>query len=270
VNHSLSVYRFRWVALQLEQLRTCYTLDGLRTTLASLPQGLEDTYVRILSKVSEPNRNIVHKLLYWIIFAEVPLNLEAAAETVKLDVDDAVFYSESRRLRNNKTLLRLRPSLITLIPKTEESDPELVTLSHASVKEFLLSSRINGYAIECFYISETLASVYVAETCVAYLSHCFAARQIYVDPTWYSQKVKDFPLVEYTRMFWDTHVRKSQTKDTTRLTALVRKFVSSLFLSRFAARYHSSQSYPSRTSAFATNGRTRLDLEYQRLSPGVS
>jgi hypothetical protein len=135
-----------------------------------------------LASIPEANREIAHRLLYWIIFAETPLDLLAAAETVKLDVDRPIFYSENRRLRDSKTLLRLCPSLITLKPITVESDPEFLTLSHASIKEFLLSSRINSYTISCFHIPGIGALIYLAESCVSYLLH--VPRPYIVFKTW--------------------------------------------------------------------------------------
>ncbi|CAO2649247.1 Nn.00g066320.m01.CDS01 [Neocucurbitaria sp. VM-36] len=235
---------FRWAALQIEQLRKCYTLDGLRITLTSLPRGLEDTYVRILSEIPEPNRPVVLKLLYWIMFVEMPLDLAAAAETIKLDINADMFYKEGRRLRNPRTLLRLCPSLITLIPRTEPSDPEYITLSHASVKDFLLSERIRDDSIGLFHISRVRAPLYVTESCVAYMLH--VSNEIYdVDATdWYWQMFKKFPLLEYARIFWDTHVRKTHTIETEKLNMLVLEYASSQLLQRLSAMFPSEKPYP--------------------------
>lgn len=200
--------------------------------------------MRILSDISEYNRPVVLKLLYWITFAEMPLDLAAAAEAIKLEINDEIFYSDSRRLRNPRTVLRLCPSLITLIQRTDPADPEYLTLSHASVKEFLLSGRIRNEAASFFHISRIEAPLYIAESCVAYLLHISRELEEHCSEDWYWQKFKRYPLLEYARIFWDTHVRKTQTKDSQRLNAFVLEYVSSRLLREISAGFSTNMPYP--------------------------
>ena len=37
-------FRFRWVALQLNELKECRTRADLKKQLADLPEGLQETY----------------------------------------------------------------------------------------------------------------------------------------------------------------------------------------------------------------------------------
>ena len=227
----------------MDEVRRCYTLDGLRKTLKSLPRGLETTYMRILAEIPEANIHVALRLLFWIVSAEVPLDLAAAAETVKLDIEEHIFYSEDRRLRNPRILLRICPSLITLTRKDNPSEAEYLTLSHASVKEFLLSGRLQGGPLNNFHVSGTQASLYVAESCVAYLLHIALHDPIAVEG-WYWQTFKKYPLLEYVRIFWDTHVRKSQTINTERLNSLAIEYLKSNLVCRISEYFLPGNLYP--------------------------
>ncbi|EPE28002.1 Ankyrin repeat-containing protein [Glarea lozoyensis ATCC 20868] len=234
---------FRWVALQLDEVTKCYTLDGLRKTLKSLPQDLESTYIRILSEIPEASQHVVQRLLLWIVSAEVPLDLVAAAETVKLNIEDSDFYSEDRRLRSSRTLLRLCPSLITLTQKDDLSGVECLTLAHASVREFLLSERLRNTPLNSYHFSMEQASIYVAESCVAYLVHV-ANTQLDLTENWYWTTFKKFPLLEYARIFWDTHTRKVQSADTKRLNTLVIDYFSSSLVTKISESFTAHNMHP--------------------------
>jgi hypothetical protein len=52
-------FRFRWVALQLNELKECRTKTDLKKQLADLPQGLDKTYDRILLGIKEKDHSYV-------------------------------------------------------------------------------------------------------------------------------------------------------------------------------------------------------------------
>ncbi|KAF2828774.1 hypothetical protein CC86DRAFT_197971 [Ophiobolus disseminans] len=184
------------------------------------------------------------------------MDLAAAAETVKLDINDTVFYSESRRLRNPRTLLRLCPSLITLIRRTEPSEPEHVTLPHASIREFLQSTNMYSSTIGLFHISSIAAPLNVAESCVAYMLHISdnvvvedyhkalhaSPLRVVLTPDRYWPTLRQYPLLEYARVSWDTHVRKTSGKETGRLQKLVFDYLSSELVCELATHFPSGNS----------------------------
>ena len=65
-----SSIRFRWVSLQLEELMKCTSLYTLKSTLASLPLTLDDTYQQMLDKTEPSSRKQLMILLQWICFSE--------------------------------------------------------------------------------------------------------------------------------------------------------------------------------------------------------
>ena len=59
----LAISRFRWVALQLDEVAKCRTMGTLRTVLSSLPRTLDETYARTLGKIEEADKPQVFHIL---------------------------------------------------------------------------------------------------------------------------------------------------------------------------------------------------------------
>jgi len=78
----------------------------------------------------------------------------------------------------------------------KESDSTFwVTLAHFSVKEYLISTRIQQSDVKFYGIGEVEANTAIAETCLAYLLQ-------FDQPDPPSETVyEDFPLVEYAARF---------------------------------------------------------------------
>jgi len=74
------IVRFRWVALQVTELRGCVNKSTLKAQLRSLPKGLNESYDRLLLKVPERHRNHVKRILGWIAFSARPITVLEAAE----------------------------------------------------------------------------------------------------------------------------------------------------------------------------------------------
>ena len=56
-------FRFRWVALQLNELKECRTKMDLKKQLADLPQGLIEIYDRILLGINEKDHDYAKMFL---------------------------------------------------------------------------------------------------------------------------------------------------------------------------------------------------------------
>ena len=90
------LFRFRWVACQIDTLRKCLKLDILRKALRSLPKTLEETYMRILLEIDEEYQQDAIKILQWIAFCAQPLQLREVAEVIAIDSN--FHFSHDRRL----------------------------------------------------------------------------------------------------------------------------------------------------------------------------
>lgn len=81
----LSSNRFRWIALQLDELERCYNIRKINAQLDALPKSLEESYERILTRSECPAE--LHRLLCWLAFSTRALSLEEFAEVVAIDFE---------------------------------------------------------------------------------------------------------------------------------------------------------------------------------------
>ena len=108
-------FRFRWVALQLNELKECQTKTDLKKKLADLPQGLDKTYDQVLLRIKEQDCSYAKTLLQWLCFAVRPLTLEELATTVAFDfsAENGVEYKSDNKLQDIKDVLKTCSSFIT-------------------------------------------------------------------------------------------------------------------------------------------------------------
>jgi hypothetical protein len=83
-----SFFRFRWVALQLMELKKCPNRRSVMSQLDSLPKGLYETYDQILAKIDE-QADHTKTFLRWLCFSIRPMTLAEMSETIVVDLDAA-------------------------------------------------------------------------------------------------------------------------------------------------------------------------------------
>ena len=107
-------FRFRWVALQLNQLKKCRTIADLKNQLDDLPQGLNETYDRIIMGIEEADHGYVKLFLQWLSFAVVPLSLRELAATAAVDLSagNGPEYKSDHELQDIKDVLRICSSFV--------------------------------------------------------------------------------------------------------------------------------------------------------------
>ena len=107
-------FRFRWVALQLNELKECRTRTDLKRQLAELPQGLEKTYDRILLGIKKKDCSYVKVFLQWLSFAVCSLKLTelAATAAVDLSAENGPEYISDNELQDIKNVLKMCSSLV--------------------------------------------------------------------------------------------------------------------------------------------------------------
>ena len=107
-------FRFRWVALQLNELKECRTKTDLKRQLADLPEGLEETYDRILLGIKKKDYNYVKLFLQWLSFAVHPLRLRelAATAAVDLSAENGPEYKSDNELQDIKDVLKMCSSFV--------------------------------------------------------------------------------------------------------------------------------------------------------------
>jgi len=110
---------FRWVALQLDSLECCRIAQDVDECLESLPEGLDETYDRILSKITGQDRKWAIRILQCLAFSARLMTLNEVGEVVAFNPDNGQF---NQRLPNPKAVLEICSSLITISSGTGEME----------------------------------------------------------------------------------------------------------------------------------------------------
>jgi hypothetical protein len=203
---------------QLEIMKKCLTPAMVRAELKRMPDTLDHMYDKILQGIPRLHQHYIRAALYWLAFSARPILLPELAEAVIIDVEDESFDPENSRLRNDSLILSLCGSLVTTsdwvrTPKTRDwmdekrmmefgsVDPKrkVISLSHYSVKEYIISQRLCNSNLSQFYISEKLAHQLLAKSCLIYLLE-FNKGGIasHID-------FREFPLLHYCAYNWIRH-----------------------------------------------------------------
>jgi ankyrin repeat protein len=135
--------------------------------LDELPETLDETYERILSKIPRKKRNMAHKLLHYLAFSGPGSNFLAfLAEIMVVDIDQNNFSPENRFLNPKADLLEICTCLVTF----HEGDGEdSIAFAHYTVKEYLTSQRILLGPAAAFYVSRAAYDFLAARTYLVYL-----------------------------------------------------------------------------------------------------
>ena len=107
-------FRFRWVALQLNELKGCRTKTDLKKQLSDLPQGMDKTYDQILLGIKEKDHEYAKIFLQWLCFAVRPWTLNELATTAAIDlsVENEPEYKSDNELEDIKDVLKICSSFI--------------------------------------------------------------------------------------------------------------------------------------------------------------
>ena len=166
---------FLWVALMLKELESSSTIDEIEIALSSLPDGLNEVYERILTRLHNTlkpsRRNFCCRLLKWITLAKIPLRLNEVEEALKLEYATATGDSTFTQnlLCSVRELELVCGSLVTVKNR-------LIQLIHLSTKEFLLTpvdSSPLQHTLHAFLIQRAEDSALIASICETFISpHC--------------------------------------------------------------------------------------------------
>ena len=162
--YSTDMSRFRWLQCQLDEISKMKQVKTIRQALNKLPQGLEQTYERILINVPECNVDIVRRVLLWLAFSALPLPLEELHEMIAIE-KDLPKIDEDALLSSPQDILDMCGSLLSV----SDHDGK-VKLAHLSVKDYLLSAAIVQSKVSSFALSVKESGEELAVDCLTYLS----------------------------------------------------------------------------------------------------
>ncbi len=194
------LFRFRWTACQLEVLRH-HSSSTIRDALGDLPEGLEETYERILRGINHAREKDARRLLQCLAVAIRPLRVEELSDilTMKFDAGQLPKYAANRRDENSEEEILLAcSSLITII---DVDGSRVVQFAHFSVNEYLIKSkRLAGAGMP---LSQYHILPHSAHTLLAQASLCVL---LALDGQVDKESVKNFPLAKYAGRYWIDHV----------------------------------------------------------------
>ena len=193
--------RFRWVYCQLDTLRRCMP-SSLRKALNELPITLDDTYERALEGIPQEKRQYAHRLFQCLVTAIRPLSIEELAEIFAIDFDPKSEPNLVEGWRPDNPEEAVLSACSTLISIIEDDGSKIVQFSHFSVKEFLISDRLqlsNLGNIRQYHILLDAAHTVLARACLTVL--------LQLDENADKKFLARFPLVFYAAEHWVNHVK---------------------------------------------------------------
>ncbi|KAL7930526.1 ankyrin repeat-containing domain protein [Trichoderma chlorosporum] len=153
---------FQYVRCQFEVLRKLTSPSEIQHALDDLPEGLDQTYERMLSRIDPKYQKHVLGSLKWLAFSLEGLTVPALEEIFTMRPEDDTIISDiTRRLFKADNVLKYFSGLVIVTYGK-------VRLAHFSVKEYLTSSRIRHGDALVFGFSETDAHLWIAYSCLAY------------------------------------------------------------------------------------------------------
>ncbi|EGE85243.1 hypothetical protein RJZ56_001812 [Blastomyces dermatitidis] len=189
---------FRWVKCQLDELSRLRTNSSIKFALRGLPRDLDETYERILSRISEPDIPLARQALLWLAYSSRPLTLTELAEGAVLRPNITTLDPEDR-LRDPEDILEACGSLVSI-------DGPHVILAHNSVRDYLLSPRA-ATNLPTFHLPESQCLPELATLCLTYLMLSPFSTGPCATPEEMTSRLTNWPLLQYISHNWADHTR---------------------------------------------------------------
>jgi hypothetical protein len=194
------------VASHVVSLQDLDDIEGIQEALNGLPDGLDQTYDRMLRNIELKRRKQVANTLKWLAFSISPLYLDEVAEIFVLDPERDVPLG-TRLLKPEAVLEYLRGLVTTIKLNRNQFHSEgsfvQLRLAHFSIQEYLLSNptRMPIDISVTFQMEELREHSFITESSLAY--HLHLSKTTLVT----EQNVEYFPLCDYVARYWFRHLR---------------------------------------------------------------
>ncbi|KAI8943839.1 hypothetical protein NX059_001812 [Plenodomus lindquistii] len=199
--------------------------DGSLANLSHwLSVAIEQTYDRMLCRISDQDFKYARRILQWLSCSVRPLYIEEIAEIIAIDVQRDPAFDSNEVLEDPFEALKICPSLLTTLVIQSKSDLRVkrivFTLAHYSVQEYLLSDRLKQGTAKLYSMRETACHAEISRSCLRYFIQLYqpggpsvhelktAARADYPAPP-PVYEFKGAALTNYSAQFWDYHLRRA-------------------------------------------------------------
>ncbi|KAL8726718.1 MAG: hypothetical protein Q9181_005945, partial [Wetmoreana brouardii] len=153
---------FLWVRLVRKMLEGYSSEDEFEKAIEQLPDGLDEAYGRILSRLNglsqAPKKERAMKILYWTCIAYRSVSIDEVADGIALRPDQTQLCAKNKSQNPERDILEL---CAPILEKTRNGNLELV---HFSAKEYLVHFQSGPY------IDVTEAHFHIAFSCIVNLT----------------------------------------------------------------------------------------------------
>jgi Ankyrin repeats (3 copies) len=185
---------------QVDCLCRCFPAN-IRSVLADLPGGLDETYERTLLGIDKQKRKFAQRLFQCLLVSIRPLRVEELAEILAIRFDGAApptFNADWRPVNAEEAVMSACSSLIAIV---DRGGRQVVQFSHFSVKEYLTSDRLST--------TEERLSFYhiLPEPGHTILAHASLSVLLQFDDKIDRDTIGRFPLAPYAARHWVDHAQ---------------------------------------------------------------
>ena len=168
------MFRFLWVAFQIDSVCTLNTDHDIINSLKDLPKGLPETFRRILHRLQDStfaDPSLGRKIFEIIAAAQWPLTLDELGEAISITPGDTS-WDRSKLINDVLRSLQCCGSLLVV-------DEELSTVhfAHSSVKAHLLTEPTD-LDVWQYHIDMSQADISLGKIAVTYLNLDILANQL--------------------------------------------------------------------------------------------
>jgi hypothetical protein len=220
----------------------------------SLPEGLDETYERILSNIPQSHRRYAIMILQFLTFSERPLRLDEMVDAIAVFPDRTPAFKHENRMPRPREITRYCASLVRITggkPEGLKGDIQELQLAHFSVKEFLVSNRISQSFKDAFEEIQARSTIVTVS-----LSYLFVAAQ---DED-VSKRRKKYPFSDYCARYWVEHAAVAKEDEN-----LARERINKFFARRAAYTYWLSIHDPDEPYGRRTSKQKPVALYYASL-----
>ncbi|KAF5548627.1 ankyrin repeat [Fusarium mexicanum] len=199
---------FQYLVCQFEVLQYLDSEASVLSALNDLPTGLDETYDRLLLGLNSKFKWQILGALKWLALSREPLHLDVFAEIFIFRPETVTNIHKTERLFDPRAVLKHFPSLVTT---QQEEDwnygtncleiNTYVRLAHFTVKEYLISERIEQSRAKEFCFTEANAHLYISHCCLSY--HLYQSVEDRGDDD-------ELPLKSYAVRNWELHLELVQ------------------------------------------------------------
>jgi ankyrin repeat protein len=186
----------------------CISPNHVREALENLPKDMNETYSRIMIRVSGRFKSDTIRILQLLLYSARPLGVDELIDAIAVQPEKSPSFEAGNRIRRPAEIARCCSSLIKLVKPPDGSDNEgalELHLAHFTVQEYLLASPEYAH-----YFQEVPSRSLIAFICISYLQ-CINGQIGNGESE--GEIETAFPFVRYSCESWISHAASTERYD---------------------------------------------------------